>query len=101
MDLRVRRALVVASALGFVLPAALPASAAFLHLPGKRHRPAIAANEGAWIVHAGAVQDIYFNPNKKSQPMQAYVCTRGPGEAAPRVEVQLVGRAPIEVQEYD
>ena len=30
--------------------------------------------------------------------MQAYVCTRGPGASAPRVELQVVGRAPIDVQ---
>jgi hypothetical protein len=98
MDLRVGRALAVASAIGIALPAALPASAVSLHMPGRRHKPLIAANEGAWIVHAGSSQDIFSNSNKQSQSMQAYVCTRGPGLAEPRVELQVVGRAPIDVQ---
>ncbi len=96
MDLAIGRALTLAAALSLALPAA--ASAAPLHLPGKKHKAVVALNEGAWIVHAGATQDIYANLGKQAQSMQAYVCTRGPGASAPLVELQVVGRAPIDVQ---
>ena len=98
MDLRVGRAIAVACALGLAMSVAAPASAVSLHLPGKKHKPVIAANEGAWIVHAGSSQDIFANPNKQSQTLQAYICTRGQGLAEPRVELQLIGRPPIDVQ---
>ena len=88
----------LAAALGLVLAAALPASASPLHLPGKKAKAIAPANEGAWIVHAGATQDIYANLAKTSRSLQANVCTRGPGLAAPRVELQVVGRAPIDIQ---
>ena len=96
MDRSIGRALALATAL-LVLAAASSAPAG-VHMPGKKHKAAAAANEGAWIVHAGATQDIYANLGKQSQSMQAYVCTRGPGLAAPRVELQMVGRPAIDVQ---
>ena len=99
MQLWAGRAVALAGALGLTLAALAPASALQIHLPGKKHtKSAAASNEGAWIVHAGATQDIYANPGKQSQSMQAYVCTRGPGLAQPSVELQLVGRPPIDVQ---
>jgi hypothetical protein len=92
------RALALAGRVALVLAAASSAAAFPVHLPGKRHKAVAAANEGAWIVHPGAAQDIYANLGKHSQPMQAYVCTRGPGLAAPRVELQMAGRPLIDVQ---
>lgn len=77
---------------------AIGAPAFALHLPGKHAKAAIAANEGPWLVHAGATQDIYANTGKKPLSLQAYICTRPEGPGAPRVELELQGRAPIEIQ---
>ena len=88
----------LAATLGLVLAAAPRASALPIHLPGKKAKAVALANEGAWIVHAGATEDIYANLAKTSRTLQAYVCTRGPGPAAPRVELQVLGRAPIDIQ---
>lgn len=98
MDRSIGRALALAAALGLGLGVCGPASAFPIHLPGKKARSAAPANEGAWIVHAGASQDIYANIAKTSRSLQASVCTRGPGLAAPQVELQVGGRPPIDVQ---
>ena len=98
MDRSIGWALALAAALGLGLGACMPASALPIHLPGRKARAVVPANEGAWIVHAGATQDLYANLAKTSRSLQANVCTRGPGLAAPRVELQVVGRAPIDIQ---
>ena len=84
---------VVALALTF---AGAPAFA--IHLPGRHVKAAVAANEGAWFVRAGATQDIYANTGKRPLSLQAYICTRAQGPVAPRVELELQGRMPIEIQ---
>ena len=98
MDRSIGWAPALAATFGLALSAATPALASPIHLPGKKAKPVVAANEGAWIVHAGATRDIYANLAKTSQTMQAYVCTLGPGQAAPRVELMVAGRAPIDIQ---
>ncbi len=85
-------------ALGLGLSAALPAAAG-LHLPPGRHaKAAIATNEGPWFVRAGAVQDLYANVGNKALPVMIYLCTRPDGPAAPHVQLQILGRAPIDIQ---
>ncbi|HEY5412208.1 MAG TPA: hypothetical protein VIJ94_15920 [Caulobacteraceae bacterium] len=69
-----------------------------VHLPGRHVKAAVAANEGPWFVRAGATQDIYANTGKKALSLQAYICTRPEGAGAPRVELEVQGRAPIEIQ---
>ena len=98
MDRSIGWALALAATLGLGLGACAPASAFPVHLPGRKAKAVAPANEGAWLVHAGAAQDIYANLAKTSRSLQASVCTRGPGLAAPRVELLVVGRAPIDVQ---
>jgi hypothetical protein len=100
MDRTIGRALTLAGTLGLVLAAGC-ADALPVHMPGKKAKPVVAANEGSWIVKAGASRDIYANVTKTAMPMQAYVCTQAPGPVAPMVELQVVGRAPIDIQGCD
>jgi len=101
MDRSIGRLLAAAGTLGLALAVAASASALSIHKPGKKKAPIVAANEGSWIVHAGATRDIYSNQSKDSMPMQAYVCTQGPGMVLPHVELQIIGRAPIDIQGCD
>jgi hypothetical protein len=97
MDRTIGRALTLVGALGFVLATAGPALA--LHVPGKKaKKPVVASNEGSWIVKAGSSRDIYANVTKTEMPMQAYVCTQAAGPVAPKVELSIAGRAPIDIQ---
>jgi hypothetical protein len=97
MNRTTARSLTLAGTLGFVL-AATGAQALPVHMPGKKAKPVVAANEGSWIVKAGSSRDIYANLTKAAMPMQAYVCTQAPGPVAPKVELQVVGRTPIDIQ---
>ena len=79
--------------LGALLTASRPAAAG-LHAPGHKAKAAIAANEGSWLVRAGAAQDLYANIGKHPLPLVVYLCTRPDGLAAPHVQLQILGRAP-------
>ena len=85
------------TALVVLLPGANPAIAG-LHVPLHRAKAAIAANEGPWLVRAGAAQDLYANIGKKPLQLVVYLCTRPDGLAAPHVQLQIVGRAPVDIQ---
>ncbi len=93
----IRLAPAVAGALGVALASAGPAAAG-VHLPGRHPKAAIATGEGPWFVRAGAVQDLYANVGKKPLPVVIYLCIRPEGPAAPRVQLQILGRAPIDIQ---
>ena len=73
------------------------ARAAPFHLPGRRPLPAI-PTEGPWLVRAGATLDIYANLGKRPLPLQAHICLRTHPGGSPRVELQLEGRSPIDLQ---
>ena len=83
-------------ALGLALSVAASASAG-VHLPGRHAKAAIATGEGPWFVRAGAVQDLYANVGKKPLPVVIYLCIRPDGPAAPHVQLQIIGRAPIDI----
>ena len=94
---RTKGRFLAAAALAALLAGAVPAAAG-LHLPGRRAKAAIAANEGAWLVRAGAAQDLYANIGKTPLQMVVYLCTRPDGLAAPHVQLQIIGRAPVDIQ---
>lgn len=79
------------------LMAAASAAALPIHLPG-HHAKATVPTEGPWIVHAGQVHDIYANTEKKPLALLAYFCVTPGASGAPRVDLQQVGRSPIELQ---
>ena len=83
--------------LGALLTVSRPAAAG-LHAPGHKAKAAIAANEGSWLVRAGAAQDLYANIGKHPLPLVVYLCTRPDGLAAPHVQLQILGRAPVDIQ---
>lgn len=92
------RSLAAATVMLTALLASGGPAGAGLHVPGHRARAAIAANEGAWLVRAGAVQDLYANIGKRPLPLVVYLCTRPDGLAAPHVQLQILGRAPVDIQ---
>lgn len=98
MDRSIGRALTLAGALGLLSPVAEVAWGFPVHLPGHHAKPQVAANEGLWFIRAGGAQDIYANVGRKPLPVQAYVCTKPDGPGAPRVELQVLGRAAIDIQ---
>ena len=94
MKQSMRRPRALAAAIGF----ALGAAACEAHFPGHHARAVIAENEGPWLVRAGAVQDLYANTGHHPLPLVVYLCTRPEGPEAPHVLLQMIGRAPIDVQ---
>ena len=95
---RTRRRSQAAAAVALATLMAGSPAAAGLHVPGHKARAAIAANEGSWLVRAGAVQDLYANIGKHPLPLVVYLCTRADSLAAPRVQLQILGRAPVDIQ---